>query len=122
MHECQCTASLGEDFDAGVQCQLAEECGGRRRRCGSSFADKRARKDLRDADINVAANCRNGIAGEVDGFVLRRAARDLTAVVGSVLDHDFERLVEMTSVVGALNFALAGVEDGEAFDLDLFGD
>jgi len=27
MHECQCTASLGEDFDTSVQSQLAEERG-----------------------------------------------------------------------------------------------
>ncbi len=31
-------------------------------------------------------------------------------------------LVEVAGVVGALDLALAGVEDGEALDLDLFGD
>ena len=39
-----------------------------------------------------------------------------------MLDHHFEGLVEVAGVVFALDFALAGVEDCQALDLDLFGD
>ena len=95
--------------------------------CGwKGFADEAVGHGLCDADWEVTAYgwrrifqlCR----GEVDGLVLRAAADDLIAGRVVAFDHDFDGLIEMAGVVGALDLALAVVEDAETLVFDGLGD
>src|ERR1700685_199593 len=76
------------------------------------FADKTVWHGVRDADGWVWAFELRG--GEVDGLGLCAAANDLGAGRVVAFDHDFDDLIEVATVVSALNLALAIVEDAES--------
>jgi len=89
---------------------------------GDGLAYQGAGENVGDTDIYVAADDWSAVAREVDSLVLGASAGDLAPGVGAVLHHDGHDLVQMAGVVGALDLALACVEDSQALDLYLFRD
>jgi hypothetical protein len=100
--------------------------GGRVRRGWKGLAYQAVGERLGDADGEVAADGRVPTfelrGGEIDGLVLRATAYDLIAGRVVAFDHDLLDFAQMTTIVFALDLALAIHEDAEALGFDLVRD
>src|SRR5262249_39147533 len=107
--------------NARVECLVRQKCCRRSYRGRNCLAHQRVRKDLFDEYIDVAADGRNVLTAKVDGLVLRGPANNLSTCRIMALHHNFQRLIEMTLIVHALDLSLTVIQDGKPLHLDLIG-